>query len=437
MSMNLKLITAGVLAMASFAASAQVTLYGGGATLPAQAYVGDSFYVPTNNGNDSQRKTTVTRAANPAFEGTVFGEVAQRGFGASQFQFVSYCQTGSGLGRRVLIGQVVSGSVANANGTCPTFATTPTGFGATAAQTVPDFAASDAPLSAAEYQTGVNSFGANLRPSAPVQFPVLAAAISVIFKNADVTGTLNLSKAQVCSIFNGQINNWNQISNTYPSKAIKVVYRSDGSGTTFSFANFLAANCPGSGYRAFDLFVGASNGALTTAPAGSIAASGNPGVANTVSITEGAIGYGELGDSLLRAGNGLQVSNVAGKAPGSVVAPTLTIVKDQAINGVGANGTPVLQAITPNGKAGCIVVADPNSYSVQPASNYPIVGVTYLLAYQTGNRLPAAVARLISGPYTRAVESNSNDQPMDSVRPGSGYAFLAGNLTTTIKGCVK
>ena len=266
---------------------------------------------------------------------------------------------------------------------------------------------------------------------------MLAAAISVIFKNADVTSTLNLSTAQVCSIFNGQINNWNQISNTYPSKAIKVVYRSDGSGTTFSFANFLAANCPGSGYRAFDLFVGATNGALATAPAGALAASGNPGVANTVSITEGAIGYGELGDSLLRAGNGLQVSNVNGKAPGSIVAPTLTLVKDQAINGVGANGTPVLQAITPNGKAGCIVVADPNSYSRQPSTNYPIVGITYLLAYTTGNRLPAAVARLMSGPYTGAIKNNSNDAPSDSVRPGSGYAFLAGNQTSAIKACVK
>ena len=65
--MNIKLITAGVLAMTSFAASAQVTLYGGGATLPAQAYVGDKFYVPTNNGNNSNGVSTLGMGADGGY----------------------------------------------------------------------------------------------------------------------------------------------------------------------------------------------------------------------------------------------------------------------------------------------------------------------------------------------------------------------------------
>ena len=179
MSMNIKLIAAGALALASFGASAQATLYGGGATLPAQAYVGDRFY----NANDPANSARLSLAGrtNAAFEGTLFGEVAQRGFGAAQVQGVSYCQTGSGTGRSTLIGTNAAGTVFNASGTCPTFATTPTGFGAPAAILKPDFAASDTPISAAEYTRAVSN--ARNGGAAPVQFPALAAAITIIYTN--------------------------------------------------------------------------------------------------------------------------------------------------------------------------------------------------------------------------------------------------------------
>lgn len=432
MSMNIKLIAAGALALASFGASAQATLYGGGATLPAQAYVGAGFFNSADPNNSA--RLSLAGRTNASFEGTLFGEVAQRGFGASQVQGVSYCQTGSGTGRSTLIGTNAAGTVFNASGTCPTFAATPTGFGAPAAIQKPDFAASDTPISAAEYARAVSN--ARNGGAAPVQFPALAAAIAIIYTNADIpqsAARLNLSVAQVCSIFNGTTNNWNQLNPVYPSKPIRIAYRSDGSGTTFSFANFLAANCPGSGYRAVETFTGASP-VIAPLPAGAIGASGNPGVANAVAANDGAIGYAELGDSLLRAPT-VRFFNVRGSDPSTLTAPAVTLVYDMGLNGVDANGRPALQAITPNGRAGCVALANPSSYAVQ-ASGYPIVGITYLLAYNGGNRLRDAVRRLIKAPYTGAIENNT-----DTVGAGTGYAFLSNAVVRTpnqrVNGCVQ
>lgn len=431
MSVNLKLIAGAALAFASFGASAQQTLYGGGATLPAQAYVGDKFFNGADPAN-SQRQSLAGRS-DANYEGTLFGEVAQRGFGAAQVQGVSYCQTGSGTGRSTLIGTNAAGTKFDADGTCPTFSGTPSGFGAVAGLKVPDFAASDTPISAAEYTRAV---GNARNPGSPVQFPAVAAAITIIYNNADVPTSgprRNLAVAQVCSIFNGTINNWNQLDAALPAKPIRIAYRSDGSGTTFSFANFLAANCPGSGYRAVETFTGAS-AVISPLPAGAIGASGNPGVANAVAANDGAIGYAELGDSLLRAPT-LRYFTVKGFDPATLTAPTVSIVYDQGINGVDASGRPQLQAITPVGPAGCIALANPSSYAVQ-ASGYPIVGISYLLAYNEGNRLVAALRRLIKAPYTGSVENATT-----TVGAGTGYAFLPNAtvrpINQKVNGCVK
>lgn len=430
MSIKLNSIAASVLALTSFGVSAQATLYGGGATLPANAYVGGSFYNAAAPANSS-RQSTATRAANPAFEGTIFGEVAQRGFGQSQVQGISYCQTGSGTGRNAIIGTTAAGVPVLASGTCGTFAGTPTGFGAPAAISEPDFAGSDAPLSDVEFARGLTNKGAT--HGQIVQFPVIAAAIAVTFNNADVPAatTLNLTTQQVCGIFNGTINNWNQISASYPAKAIRVVYRSDSSGTTFSFTNWLSANCPRSnGYSTQSLFTAA----ISPLPAGSIAASGNPGVANSAAATDGAIGYTEVSDTLLRAPT-LRFTSINGRAPTSLTAPTISILADRALGANDSNGRPTLLTLTNVADAGCVLLADPNSYAT-PANNYPIIGISYLLAYNTANRLPAAVSRLLVAPYNATIRNNTNDAPSDSVRAGSGYAYLSGNLTRTINGCV-
>lgn len=424
MSTNLKLITAGALALASFGAAAQVTLYGGGATLPANAYVGGGFYNQANPSGSERRSVALRNDPTGQFEGTLFGEVAQRGFGASQVAGISYCQTGSGGGRNAIIGTTAANVAFPASGSCPTFAGTPTGFGAPAGITDPDFAGSDAPLSLDEFNRGLTVQGAE--HTQIVQFPYIAAAIAITFNNPDVPAStvINLNTTQVCGIFNGTINNWSQLNQ--PSKTIRTVYRSDSSGTTFSMTNWLARNCPVSaGFSTQSLWTAA----ISPLPAGALGASGNPGVANGVAANDGAIGYTEVADTALRAPT-LRFANVNGRSPASLTSPTFTLRADAVIGPNDSSGRPTVQTIQAP-VANCVYIADPNTYSA-PANNYPIIGITNIYAYATGNRQTAAVRRLIKAPYTGSVERAATP----SIGPGTGYAFIGNAQARTLNGRV-
>jgi len=193
-------IVAGVAAIVAAPAFAQTaTIYGGGATLPAIAYVGSSF---VTNGN---------RLSNPGDAGALLPTYTAKAFGAAKAN-VSYCQTGSGLGRRALIGTQLNGTTQNtADGSCGSFtpAVSPVGFGAPSGQKAPDFAASDAPLSQAEYDTFLaGPYAASKK--APVQIPALAGSVALSYNNTDVS-SLNLSATQICQIFNGTITNWSSL----------------------------------------------------------------------------------------------------------------------------------------------------------------------------------------------------------------------------------
>ena len=72
-----------------------------------------------------------------------------------------------------------------------------------------------------------------------VLLPVTAGAIVVAYNNSDVS-SLRLSTEQYVNIFLGKITNWSELGN-YPSKPIRVVHRSDGSGTTGVFTKHLSA----------------------------------------------------------------------------------------------------------------------------------------------------------------------------------------------------
>lgn len=414
-------IVAGVAAIVAAPAFAQsATIYGGGATLPAIAYVGSSF---VTNGN---------RLSSPGDAGSLLPTYTAKAFGAAKAE-VSYCQTGSGLGRRALIGTQAGGTTQNpADGTCGSFvpAVSPVGFGAPAGQKAPDFAASDAPLSQAEYTTFLSGPYAATK-KAPVQIPAIAGSVALSYNNTDVS-SLNLSATQICGIFNGTITNWNQLANV-PAKALKVIYRSDGSGTTFSFSNFMTKNCSGTGLRTGDTFAANVFPAGQSLPATFIGANGNSLVQNAVSTTDGAIGYGEVADAKARLPK-LKIATVAGKDPvNDLVAPTLTLLNDTVLTGIDGNGrptkAPVMGAPTDRAGKNCLVLADPDSYAT--ASGYPIVAVSYLFAYETGNRNAKAVTKLLQAPYTFGVKRATT-----TVGPGTGFVFLTKSLSTTVSRCV-
>lgn len=144
------------------------------------------------------------------------------------------------------------------------------------------FGATDMPLSAAD-----------LEKNGLVQFPtVLGGVVPVINADGVKPGELTLDGPLLAKIFLGQIKSWNDAEIVklnpgvrLPAQAIAVVHRSDGSGTTFVFTDYLAKTSA-------DWKTKVGTNTAVQWPAG-IGAKGNEGVSNNVAQTKGSIGYVE------------------------------------------------------------------------------------------------------------------------------------------------
>ena len=144
------------------------------------------------------------------------------------------------------------------------------------------FGASDMPLQPAE----LDKIGV-------IQFPtVMGGIVPVVNLDGIKSGELTIDGPTLAKIFLGEITKWDDPalkklnpSAKLPSQAIALVHRSDGSGTTFIFTNYLSKVSEG-----WKSKVG-SNTSVEW-PAG-IGAKGNEGVANNVGQTKGSIGYVE------------------------------------------------------------------------------------------------------------------------------------------------
>ena len=145
-----------------------------------------------------------------------------------------------------------------------------------------DFAGSDDPL---------NSADAAKAKSNVLHIPIAMGAVVVSY-NAPVTGTLRLSGPVIAKIFNGQITKWNDVAiaklnpkMTLPDLAMVVATRSDGSGTTAVFSEYLSKVSPDWVKK---------NGKTVKWFSGSLGAKGNAGVAGLIKQNPGTIGYVEL-----------------------------------------------------------------------------------------------------------------------------------------------
>ena len=154
-----------------------------------------------------------------------------------------------------------------------------------------------------------------------------------------------------------------------PSGHITAVHRSDGSGTTYAFTNFLSVTDPNWASQ-----VGYSTSVawpVDTAPnAIGVGAKGNPGVAGTVANTNGAIGYVDL---IYAIENNLGVGAVK-NAAGNFIVPSLQTILYAAQN---ATGTP-----NPSDLRLHIVNA-------AGAQSYPIATYTYILVYKDMSSNPS------------------------------------------------
>jgi phosphate transport system substrate-binding protein len=221
-----------------------------------------------------------------------------------------------------------------------------------------DFGASDSPMSNDEMATA--------KHGAVLHFPTVLGAVVVTYNLPDVTTPLRLTGQEIADIFNGAITKWNDPrlaalnpSVKLPSSDILVVHRSDGSGTTYIFTDYLQAASKTWGTSAG----GPGRGKEVNWKVG-LGGKGNEGVAGQVKQTPGSIGYVELAYAKQ---NGLPVAHVK-NAAGQFVEPTIASIT-AAAEGVTAS-------LTPDADYRISIVNGPGQGA------YPISSMTWLLIYQ-------------------------------------------------------
>jgi phosphate transport system substrate-binding protein len=145
-----------------------------------------------------------------------------------------------------------------------------------------DFGATDAPMTDEELR----------RTPGLLHIPTVMGAVVVVY-NLPGASSLRLSPETLAGIFLGKIQKWNDAAiakdnpgSKLPDTAIAVVHRSDGSGTTSVFTDYLAKVSP-------EWKSGPGAGKSVNWPVG-LGGKGNEGVTATVKQTEGAVGYVEL-----------------------------------------------------------------------------------------------------------------------------------------------
>jgi phosphate transport system substrate-binding protein len=152
-----------------------------------------------------------------------------------------------------------------------------------------DFGGSDTPLSGDQYAAAKQRCGGADAWNLPVVFGPLA-----ITYNLAAVDSLVLDAPTLAKIFNGTITRWDDpaltaLNASMPAEDIRVIYRSDASGTTYNFQSYLQAASGG----AWNKGVGKTfDGGVGTG------ATGNNGTSQLVKTTEGAISYNELSFAL-------------------------------------------------------------------------------------------------------------------------------------------
>ncbi|MEQ4504575.1 phosphate ABC transporter substrate-binding protein PstS [Pseudomonas sp.] len=165
-----------------------------------------------------------------------------------------------------------------------------------------DFGASDAPMSAEDLQAG--GLG---------QFPsVIGGIVPIVNVEGVESGELKLDGPTIAKIFMGDIKKWNDPAITalnsgvkLPDTAITVVHRSDGSGTTYNFTNYLSKVSPEWNEKL-------KFGSTVQWPAG-VGGKGNEGVSAYVKQIKGSIGYVEYSYATTNKLSYTQLKNAAGK----------------------------------------------------------------------------------------------------------------------------
>ncbi|KDB08116.1 Alkaline phosphatase [Burkholderia sp. lig30] len=360
-------------------------------------------------------------------------------FGTSEGSF-TYYSVGSGAGQNAFLNNQ------------------PTYFGTTVTGTV-DFANSDAALSASQVTNYNNGLGATNGPL--IQIPYIVTPITVPVVNAPaVTSTttpqttpgqahsIALNDNDLCGIFSGKLTNWNQVTNpetstTYSLNApIKVVYRTDGSGTTELLTRHLAAVCTTANTATGVTFVDSLTFANTTAfpsgvPSNFVGASGSGGVRNSLTSLSSA---GTAAIAYLSpdyTNTFLAPSSTVVTSSGALQLPLASLVnaKNSAYYApTYANATTALGTVSlPTGGN----AADPTQWVpnvANPTSGYPISGTSQIIVSQcyASSSVGTAVHDFLNSHYTNAsFASIVHGNGFDTVPSGFETAISSNFLTNT------
>ncbi|HEY3445435.1 MAG TPA: phosphate ABC transporter substrate-binding protein PstS [Myxococcales bacterium] len=216
-----------------------------------------------------------------------------------------------------------------------------------------DFGASDAPMTDEQLAKA---------PGKILHIPTTLGAVALSYNLPEVgSAKLRVSPEALAGIYLGQITSWNDPNLVelnpgvaLPNKPIVVVHRSDGSGTTAVFTDYLSKVSPG-----WKAKVG--SGTSVAWPAG-MGAKGNEGVTGQVKTTPGALGYLELAYALQSSLPVMAVRNGAG----AFTSP--------AIESIGAAASGAAQAMPDDLRVSIVDAPGANAY--------PISSFTYVLLYE-------------------------------------------------------
>lgn len=209
-------------------------------------------------------------------------------------------------------------------------------------QTV-DFGASDSPMSDEEM--------AKAKGGPVLHVPTVIGAVALIYNLPDLKQPLRLDGPVLADIFLHKITKWNDTriaalnsGATLPATDILVVHRSDGSGTSYIFTDYLSSVSPA--WKS-----GPGKGKEVQWPTG-LGAKGNEGVAGQVRQTPGAIGYAELAYAKQNNLTAASLKNASGQfvapsiesataAAAGLTLPANTDYRVSIVNAKGAQAYPI------------------------------------------------------------------------------------------------
>src|SRR5256714_3510692 len=206
-----------------------------------------------------------------------------------------------------------------------------------------DFGASDVPMSATELTAAGGA-------DSVVQIATTLGTVSLAYDLQGVSnGQLKLTPDTIAGIFLGKINKWSDgalaadnSGVSLPNQSITVVHRSDGSGTSYIFTDYLST-------VSADWKSGPGKGKSVNWPVGQ-GAKGNEAVATTIKQTPGAIGYVELAyvlqtgmtqASLKNKDGNFVIPSEAGATAAAKQFPDVTPQQFSIVNAPGKDSAPI------------------------------------------------------------------------------------------------